>query len=168
MEAQLKYYEDSGTVWADVYTLWQEGIDKNGKLITGSRLEEILKESEEFQGMSKLGQQEWLEDLSDSIAAAWVYANGGRRATEDESVTFKTADNKTLTGVSDASGNIKVGDQTYEKVYQDNEGNWRTSEGANQNAATDTRPKWNDSYVKPWDVENTIKSGSNKNAVKGL
>jgi hypothetical protein len=84
MEAQLKYYEDSGAVWTDVYALWQEGIDRNGKLITGSRLEEILKESEEFQGMSRLGQQEWLEDLSDSIATAWVYANGGRRATEGE------------------------------------------------------------------------------------
>lgn len=168
-EAQLQHYKDSGAVWTNVYELWHGGVDKEGMLINGSRLEQILKESDEFQGMSKLGKQEWLEDLSDSIALAWVYANGGRRATDGEKVTFKTADKKTLTGTSDASGNVKVGDQTYEKVYQDKEGDWYTSENAKQNTTTtDTRPKWNNSYQKPWEYSQTIKKGADKNAVKGL
>jgi hypothetical protein len=80
MEAQLQHYQDSGEVWKDVYELWKGGVDNNGMLLNESRLAKILKESEEFQGLSALGKDKWMNDLAQTIKNAYKYISEGRRA----------------------------------------------------------------------------------------
>jgi hypothetical protein len=53
---QLDRYVESGEIWGKVHSLMDSGIGSDGMLLSGSRLEEILKKSEEFQSLSPRGQ----------------------------------------------------------------------------------------------------------------
>jgi hypothetical protein len=57
----------------------EEGLDENNGLIRGERLEELLKSAEGFEGLSKIGQMEWLKDINTSIAQALAYLQTGRQ-----------------------------------------------------------------------------------------
>ena len=129
MQNQLEHYEQSGEIWQDVYELWENGVDEDGMLMSGSRLEEILKESESFQGLSALGQKDWMDQLAESIKSAFgLFEGEGLRAKEGETITFKNKSGQWLTGVADAEGNIVVGDTTYSGVHQIYNGSWVTDE----------------------------------------
>ena len=73
MQTQLDYLIESGQIWDQVETLLEEGLDEEVGLIRGSKLEEILKDSENFNGMSKVQQMEWLKDLEQQAAQAVTY-----------------------------------------------------------------------------------------------
>lgn len=73
MQAQLDHLIKSGEIWDEVYTLMDEGLDPQAGLIRGSRLEQILKSSENFDGMSKVQQMDWLKELQQQAAQAVVY-----------------------------------------------------------------------------------------------
>jgi hypothetical protein len=55
MQSQLDQYINSGKIWQEVYGLMDEGLDQENGLIRGSRLEEILKNSDNFKGLSAIG-----------------------------------------------------------------------------------------------------------------
>ena len=73
MQAQLDHLIQSGEIWDEVYSLMDEGLDPEAGLIRGSRLEQILKNAEGFQGMSKIQQMDWLKELQQQAAQAIVY-----------------------------------------------------------------------------------------------
>lgn len=73
MQAQLDHLIKSGEIWDEVYSLMDEGLDPEGGLIRGSRLEQILKSAENFDGMSKVQQMDWLKELQQQAAQAVVY-----------------------------------------------------------------------------------------------
>lgn len=73
MQAQLDHLIKSGEIWDEVYTLMDEGLDPEAGLIRGSRLEQILKSAENFDGMSKVQQMDWLKELQQQAAQAVVY-----------------------------------------------------------------------------------------------
>jgi hypothetical protein len=51
----------------------EEGLDSTEGLVTGQRLEELLKDSVGFDGMSKIGQMTWLTETNGKIADALSY-----------------------------------------------------------------------------------------------
>lgn len=134
---QLEHWKKTGEVWNEVYALMGNGIDPiTGKIIAESDLERILLEYDQFDGLSTLGQMNWLSSLETTTAKALNYLKTGRQLEDLEDysgkagqkVTFTTADGATLTGVTDKHGNVKVGNQTYSGVYQNFDGGFRTDE----------------------------------------
>ena len=73
MQAQLDHLIKSGEIWDEVCSLMDEGLDPEAGLIRGSRLEQILKSAENFDGMSKVQQMDWLKELQQQAAQAVVY-----------------------------------------------------------------------------------------------
>lgn len=73
MQAQLDYLIQSGEIWDEVYSLMDEGLDQETGLVRGSKLEQILKNAEGFQGMSKIQQMDWLKELQQQAAQAVLY-----------------------------------------------------------------------------------------------
>ena len=73
MQAQLDHLIKSGEIWDEVYSLMDEGLDPEAGLVRGSRLEQMLKNAEGFQGMSKIQQMDWLKELQQQAAQAVVY-----------------------------------------------------------------------------------------------
>ena len=77
-QAQLDHFIESGEIWKEVYALMGEGLDENNGLVRGSRLEEILRNSENFSGMSEIAKMEWLNETNNMIAQALAYLEIGR------------------------------------------------------------------------------------------
>lgn len=132
-QAQLDYYVESGRIWTEVYALMTSGLNESTGLVRGSKLEEILKESENFKGLSEIGKMEWLADLNTNVAQALSYLKVGRQlealGVTSGQISFTTADGKTLTGTVDAEGNVTTSDgRTYSEVYQTSSGEYYTTE----------------------------------------
>jgi streptomycin 6-kinase len=112
MESQLEHYQDSGKVWEDVKSLMDAGLDPKTGLITGSRLEEVLKDDANFTGMSTLEKVNWLNELNTNVAKAlsWLQGGGALQSLygEGSEVTFTTADGKTVTGKINANGDVEA------------------------------------------------------------
>lgn len=138
MQAQLDHYIESGEVWQDVYALMDEGINADGGLIRGSDLETLLKDSENFKGMSELGKVKWLEELENNLAEAlkWLQIGNSTKALLDsgelkkgQEVTFTTSDGKKVTGTLNEDGSITTKDgKTYKDVYKNYDGTYVTKE----------------------------------------
>lgn len=131
-QAQLDNYIESGAIWNDVYALMETGLGPNG-VITGSQLENVLQNSDNWSGLSELGRMQWLEELNQQVAQAISYLMTGRQleylgVKEGTKITFTTADGKTLTGTADKEGNVIVNGQKYTEVYQNYDGSYVTSE----------------------------------------
>jgi hypothetical protein len=59
----LDKWSESGEIWKEVNRLMTEGIDINKGLIKGSELETILRNWDNFSGLSGIGQMQWLKEL---------------------------------------------------------------------------------------------------------
>ena len=73
MQAQLDHLIQSGEIWDEVYALMDEGLDPEVGLVRGSRLEQLLKSADGFDGMSKVQQMGWLKELQQQAAQAVTY-----------------------------------------------------------------------------------------------
>ena len=73
LQAQLDQAIFTGAIWDEVYELMDEGLDPEIGLVRGSKLEQLLKESEGFLGMSKIQQMDWLKELQSQAAQAVNY-----------------------------------------------------------------------------------------------
>ena len=148
-QAQLDHYIESGEIWQEVYDLMGSGLNEETGLIRGSKLEEILKSSETFSGLSEIGQMEWLKELNANVASALAYLKVGRQLEDlgfaaGTEITFTTSDGKTLKGKMDKSGNVTVDGKTYSDVYQGYDGNFYSDEEYENKKASqkpaDTKP----------------------------
>lgn len=99
LQAQLDYQTANGEFWDRTHELMNEGIGETGALIHGSELEELLFDAENWKGMSDVQREQWMEDLKDTIALAFVYS------TDKEGLAKDLADIKTGIG---KLGNMKV------------------------------------------------------------
>ena len=133
-QTQLDHYVKTGQVWEDVYALMDEGLDEDSGLIRGSRLEELLKNAEGFQGMSTIKQMEWMKDTNNMIAQALAYLEIGRQLEDigmqtGSQVEFTTSDGRILTGTVNADGSVTASDgQTYNNVFQGYDGKYYAGE----------------------------------------
>jgi hypothetical protein len=57
----------------------EDGLDKDSGLVRGSRLEQLLKGGEGYEGLSNIGKMKWLEELTDLIAQSLGYLELGRQ-----------------------------------------------------------------------------------------
>ena len=137
LEKQLEHDQETGAIWDAVYSLMNEGLSANG-LIRGSKLESILKDSNNWSGMSELSKVEWLGDLETEIKAAVNYLKVGRSTSgllstgelkSGQKITFTTSDGKTVTGTVGSNGYVTDSyGKVYKNVYQDVSGNFITDE----------------------------------------
>ena len=139
MERQLEHDQETGALWTEAYALIKEGVDENGKLIQGSRLEQLLQSTDGYAGLSNIGKMNWLNDIEESLKLVVNYLRVGRSTegllstgelTAGQTITFTTGSGQVATGtvrengkVTDASGNV------YSGVYQDYSGKFVTEEG---------------------------------------
>ena len=147
LEKQLEHDQETGVIWNAVYSLMNEGLSANG-LIRGSKLESILKNSNNWSGMSELSKVEWLGDLETEIKAAVNYLKVGRSTSgllstgelkSGQNITFTTSDGKTVTGTVGSNGYVTDSyGKVYKNVYQDVSGNFITDEKYQQ--VTSTKP----------------------------
>ena len=135
LQNQLDWYIETGAIWKEVQNLMTSGIGPNGDLLKGSELENLLKSSEGFKGLSEIGQVKWLEDLETMIAQSMEWKMKGGQLENSETVkkgdkiTFTNAKGKELTGTVDKDGNVVLDDGSYYKdVYQWIDGTYHTTE----------------------------------------
>ena len=70
---QLDYWQEMGALWPEVANIINNGLSGDGALVTGSRLEEILKDAEGWRGMSETQREVWAEDLIKATNQAGAY-----------------------------------------------------------------------------------------------
>ena len=137
MQAQLDHYLESQEVWDDIYSLMNTGIGPDG-IVAGSELENLLKESANFEGMSYLQKMDWLSELEDNVAKAvqWLMSGNSTEAliakgelNAGETIKFTTADGEIVEGVLDEKGNVTTSTgEKYTEVYRTYNGALVTSE----------------------------------------
>lgn len=148
MEAQLQYYQDTGAIWTDVQNLLKDGVSMTGGLVTGSRLEELLKNGEAWDSLSSIQQMDWTEELENTIAQALEFLTNNQQleklddfsSLKGTEISFTTADGKTQKGVVGSDGSVKVGNQTYTGVYQGLDGNYYTAESFKAQTVAAAKP----------------------------
>ena len=130
-QEQLDHWVKTGEVWNAVYGLLATGIDDDG-IISGSDLEELLKDSANFKGMSELEKVDWLETLEDTAAQALHWLEVGNQLEnldmKDNKIDFITADGTKLSGTIDKDGNITADGKTYKNIYRNYDGTYVTRE----------------------------------------
>lgn len=149
MQQSLDWQEKNGEFWEQAYQLMNNGIGPDGTLVTGSELEQLLKQGEGWQALSQEGKMNWLSDLETMVAEAvgYLYLSrqlekiGTKAGTE---ITFTDAEGNTHTGKVDKNGNVVIdngdGTQTvWKDVYQSYDGSYRTLE-TEENAKTENKP----------------------------
>ena len=137
-QAQLDHYIESGKIWEDVYTLMDEGLDADTGLVRGSRLEELLKSADAYQGMSEIGKMEWLNETNNLIAQGLSYLEVGRQledigANKGTEIEFTDEKGQTLKGTVNEDGSVTTSDgKTYNNVYQGYDGKYYAGENIEQ------------------------------------
>ena len=135
LQNQLDWEIESGRIWQVVEALMQDGLDPQGGLIRGSILEQILKDGEQWTGLSDIGQMNWLLDLETLVAESmnWRMTKGQLENLHEkktgQEIEFINSKGEKLTGTVDEKGQVWTGDDIYYKdVYQWIDGNYYTSE----------------------------------------
>ena len=73
LNAQLDYWKETGALWTEVGELMETGINGNGALIRGSKLEEILANAEGWKAMSEEQKAVWADELITATNQAGAY-----------------------------------------------------------------------------------------------
>ena len=70
---QLEYWQEMGTLWPEVANIINNGLSGDGALVTGSKLEQILRDSEGWRSMSETQREVWAEELISATNQAGAY-----------------------------------------------------------------------------------------------
>lgn len=137
LQAQLDHYIEFGEIWDEVYSLMESGLDENNGLIRGSRLETILKNSENFGGLSAIGQQEWWKEMNTMIAEALAYLELGRQlediGVKNQEIEIVLPSGQTIKGTVDDQGNVTgENGQVYNNVWQGIDGRYYAGENTQE------------------------------------
>ena len=137
MKAQLEVAQSAGTYWNEAYKLISSGTDATGKLLHGSDLTNILKDSDNFSGLSDVQKMDWLSSLEEQAKIATVQYSKENQLEKlgyyaNQKVTFTTGAGERLTGMIQRDGSVKVsgngGSYTYKDVYRAADGTFKTLE----------------------------------------
>jgi len=63
----LNYMDEIGAFWPEVERLMAESVDENGKVITGSELEELLKKDGAFGSLSDVAKGQWSDNYKSQV-----------------------------------------------------------------------------------------------------
>lgn len=69
MQSQLDYWATNGHYWKDVHDLIKTGM-VNGKFDPNSRLVKLLRDDDNFSGLSVFGQDDWMDKMAQQYASA--------------------------------------------------------------------------------------------------
>lgn len=146
LQNQLDQYVKTGRVWDEVNTLMKDGLDKEKGLIRGSALESILKNSDNFSGLSAIGQMEWWTDMKTLISNALAYLELGRQLEDigitNQEIEIVLPDGTTVLGQVDEAGNVTTKDGTvYDNVYQGSDGRYYVGEQQNITSQPEPEPE---------------------------
>lgn len=149
MQESLEWQQQSGALQEQISALIASGVNEQGQLVHGSELENLLKASDTWNGLSEVGKMVWLEELQKQVGEAVGFLSISRQleniGTEvGKSITFTNAEGKTLTGKVDKDGNVVVtnpdGSKTiYKNVYESYDGTYHTFE-SEKDAKTEKKP----------------------------
>lgn len=138
MKAQLEVAQNEGKYWNEAYRLITAGTDATGRLIHGSELTNILKEADNYSGLSKVQKMDWLSELEEQAKISIAQYSKENQLEKlgyyaNQNVTFTNANGQQLTGVIQKDGSVKVsangGTYTYKDVYRSADGSFKTLEG---------------------------------------
>lgn len=75
MQAALDFDIQTGALWEEVYAIMDAAsvFDLNGDFVRESGLVDLLKEAEGFEGLSKLQQMDWMDELTTSVIAGFAW-----------------------------------------------------------------------------------------------
>ena len=170
MEAQLEHDQKVGAFWDEIHSMINNALNDDGSLNLDSDLVNLLKDIEEYAGMSGMEKDEFIKELVRQYSEGISFLELNR-AKEEEKITFKTADGREITGVADAAGNIVTENGTsYSGVRQNMNGDWTTSENYYEAPPEPEKTAWNSPYPMPSSITATLKKDAknNKDDVKGL
>lgn len=137
MKAQLEIAQSEGKYWSEVYRLITSGTDETGKLIHGSDLAAILKNTDNYSGLSKVQKMDWLSELEEQAKISIAQYSKENQLEKlgyyaNQKVTFTNAAGESLTGIIQKDGSVKVsgngGTYTYKDVYRAADGTFKTLE----------------------------------------
>ena len=137
MKAQLEIAQSEGKYWSEVYRLITSGTDETGKLIHGSDLATILKNTDNYSGLSKVQKMDWLSELEEQAKISIAQYSKENQLEKlgyyaNQKVTFTNAAGEPLTGIIQKDGSVKVsgngGTYTYKDVYRAADGTFKTLE----------------------------------------
>lgn len=137
MKAQLEIAQSEGKYWNEVYRLITSGTDETGKLIHGSDLAAILKNTDNYSGLSKVQKMDWLSELEEQAKISIAQYSKENQLEKlgyyaNQKVTFTNAAGEPLTGIIQKDGSVKVsgngGTYTYKDVYRAADGTFKTLE----------------------------------------
>lgn len=174
MESQLQHYEESGEVWKDVYDLMNQPNNflESGALNPDGPLANLLKETEAFQSMSKLGQEEWWQEIAALFASGFAYVKGSVTPDTEfevgDSIRFKDGNGNWLEGVVDENGNVVVGDKVYEGVYKNEKGEWVTDNTGKTTEKKEEEPSKGSGKIASLPSSTKLSASQVKNLQKGL
>ena len=167
-QAQLDFYITSGNIWSDVHKIMAQGMNSEKGLLSGSRLEEILKAEDGFEGMSLIGKMNWLEETNKLIAQGLSYIRTGRQIedvgkidesgnltgyTAGDTVKFYSPEGKNgtyieKTGRYQEDGTVITDDgKSYDDIYQGYDG--MLISGNTGNAVKDYGPGVDTNFIDP-------------------
>ena len=116
-QAQLDQWKDSADVWNAVHELIGQSVDIEGNLMEGSKLENLLKEIEGFEGMSTLKKMDWLNTLETTVATSLAWLESGAMQSlygMGSRVTFTAknanGENETFSGIVNKYGDVLTDD----------------------------------------------------------
>lgn len=107
MQAQLNWMEETGGFWEEVYSLFEGSFDENGKVIEDSKLMNLIRQAEDYRGMSKFGKQNFDNDLIQETKQAYEgYTNWtGQGQGDDNAIIEETPVSENP--YPSASGNLR-------------------------------------------------------------
>ena len=150
LQAQLDHDKEVGAFNEKAEALITEVMNNKG-ILSGTQLESLLKNDQNWEGMSKLGKMKWLEDLTTLIAEATGYRDKqtsiddlieAKRLNEGDKITFTTADGQPVNGTVQADGTVKgENGAVYSNVTRDWLGNYSTTEKFSNTPAPEPEPE---------------------------
>ena len=173
-QAQLDHYVESGEIWNEVEALIAGALNSDGTVRPDSELMQILKDSANFEGLSTIGQMDWLKNIESMIYSGLVWLNEQGILTSyfnGETISFTTADGHTVSGVVQSDGTVKTADgQIYSNVVRNPDGTFSTTENLKiaPTEPEETEPEETYPYGKASETTGYIQYGSSGNYVKAI
>ena len=119
LQTQLDQEVETGKIWQQVKDLMNTGINGEDGLVKGSDLEGILKDAENFEGLSALQQLDWFRNMETNIAAALSWLETGAMQSlfgQGGEISFKDASGDDIKGTIDENGNVVTEYGTFNKA----------------------------------------------------
>lgn len=141
----LDYNTENGEFWKDAHDLITKGIKPDGSVNVNSDMYKYLANNEGWNAMSQAQKNNWADELTKTVKQAVQFLSASRQleniGKKSGTITFTNANGQTLKGTVNSKGQVVVTDSkggkyTYDDVYQDYSGAYRTLESSSDASYT--------------------------------